>query len=219
MTAPLVRGWEACDFNMSLHFHVAWHQQWSVALQFRRLGILTKRGKSWEIIVTSCRHQWKIHQKKWVSPIFGFFPMVVTSGIGETHQRSGGIMRNIVLYRCGYGTLDKWTFVWRAMQPIGTTRTEGFQYKDRCVFVIIILLYYTAIYTVPLLLSGKLTNLTVLIWACLGKIRFFFSTNKRFSRSTCSFQACIRQSFDLNSIQLPHILLHSMFGKKCIELP
>lgn len=62
------------------------------------------------------------------------------------------------------------------MQPIGTTRTEAFQYKDRCVFVIIILLYYTAIYTVPLLLPGKLTNLTVLIWTCLGNISF--PTNK-----------------------------------------
>lgn len=39
-----------------------------------------------------------------------------------------------------------------------------------------------------------------------------FPTNKGFSRSTCSFQACIRQSFDLNSIQLLLLNCHTRWA-------
>jgi len=182
MTAPLVRGWEACDFNMSLHFHVAWHQQWSVALQFQRLWHLRKKG--WGNHSNQLRSSVGNRAKE-VSWCYLLQFWIVSNGglqveLGKQTKRSGGIMRNIVLYRCGYGTLDKWTFVWRAMQPIRTTRTEAFQYKDRCVFVII-LLYYTAIYTVPLLLPGTPTNLTVLIWTCLDKWLYFSHKQRIFT--------------------------------------
>ena len=78
MTAPLVRGWEACDFNMSLHFHVAWHQQWSVALQFQRPGIKKKKGG--KIIVTSSSRQWEIKQKEWVYVILLHFLIISNGG-------------------------------------------------------------------------------------------------------------------------------------------
>ena len=94
--------------------------------------------------------------------------MVVTSGIGGNKPKK---WRN----HEEYCFVQMWgTVLWTNEHLFGElcnllVRPGLRHFNTKTVFVIIILLYYTAIYTVPLLLPGTPTNLTVLIWTCLDK--------------------------------------------------